>query len=110
MVINVILFVFGMFMDATSIVILLVPMFMPIILKLGIDPVHFGILVAINTSIGTITPPVGAGMFVICRVANISIGTFTKHVIPLLIPLLAVLLLVTFWPQMVMFLPNLLSK
>jgi hypothetical protein len=87
--------------------ILLVPVLMPLIRTLGIDPVHFGVMFTLNLMIGLITPPVGMSMFIACRIANIQIWEFAREVWPFVIALIGVLLVVTYFPSVVLFLPNL---
>lgn len=107
--INVLLIFLGMFIESLALLILLVPMLIPVILSAGIDPVHFGIIVILNLMIGILTPPMGMALFVVSRVGNIPIEVITRGVIPFLIPLIVSLVLITLFPQIVLFLPNLLS-
>jgi len=96
----------GCFLEAIAIIVMTIPVVVPVIKELGIDPVHFGVIVAINMSIGTITPPLGIAMYVITDIAKISIQTFAKAILPFMVILLATLAIVTLCPQLVMFLPN----
>lgn len=108
MIINVLLLVLGMFMEGTPTLIILTPLLVPVITNLGIDPIHFGIMMVINITIGGVTPPFGTVMFVVCSVLKLSVSKFIKEIWPFLIVLFIVLLLVTYFPQIVLFLPNLL--
>ena len=97
---NVIFLIAGCFMDATSAVLIFTPLFLPVALTLGIDPIHFGAVMVLNLSIGLVTPPVGINLFVGCGIANISLKDISLAVIPLIIACLIVLLLVTYIPQL----------
>jgi C4-dicarboxylate transporter DctM subunit len=79
---------------------------MPLITKLGIDPVHFGIIVTVNTAIGQLTPPVGVCMFISCGIAKITIAEFTRECAIFISALIVVLALVTYLPSAVMLLPD----
>jgi len=106
LLINLILLVLGAILDATPAIILIVPILMPVILKLGIDPVHFGIITTINLAIGMSTPPVGVTLFVSSSLTKTPITKVVKPMIPIWLILIAILLLVTFVPQISLFLPN----
>ena len=97
---NVIFLIAGCFMDATSAVLIFTPLFLPVALSLGIDPIHFGAVMVLNLSIGLVTPPVGINLFVGCGIANVSLKDISIAVIPLIIACLIVLLLVTYIPQL----------
>jgi tripartite ATP-independent transporter DctM subunit len=107
LVLNVILLVLGCFLETLSLMILLVPVLMPLIKTLGIDPVHFGVMFTLNLMIGLITPPVGMSMFITCRIAGIQVAEFAREIWPFVIALVGVLLVVTYFPSVVLFLPNL---
>ena len=81
----------------------------PIIIKLGIDPVHYGIIVILNLMIGNLTPPVGPVLFVVATVWRCSIFQ-SRHTFPFILPLLVVMLLITHIPQIVLFIPNMFVK
>jgi tripartite ATP-independent transporter DctM subunit len=110
LMINLFLLIVGCFMEALAALIILVPVFLPVIQSVGIDPVHFGLVMVLNLMIGTITPPVGIVLFVVARVAKLPFETVTKATVPFLIPLIAVLLLITIFPQLVLWLPNLVFR
>ena len=97
---NIIFLIAGCFMDATSAVLIFTPLFLPVALSLGIDPIHFGAVMVLNLSIGLVTPPVGINLFVGCGIANVSLKDISIAVIPLIIACLIVLLLVTYIPQL----------
>jgi tripartite ATP-independent transporter DctM subunit len=105
---NLFLLFVGCFMETIAAITILVPVFMPIIAKLGIDPVHFGIVMVLNLMIGLLTPPVGMVLFVLQKVAKISFEATVRAVLPWLIPLLATLVIVTYAPTAVLWLPSML--
>ena len=86
-------------MDATSAVLIFTPLFLPVALSLGIDPIHFGAVMVLNLTIGLVTPPVGINLFVGCGIANVDLKEISMAVIPLIIACLIVLMLVTYVPQ-----------
>lgn len=106
-VINLILLFVGIFMDMTPAVLIFTPIFLPVITRLGMDPIHFGIVMVLNLCVGLCTPPVGSVLFVGCGVANISIQKVIKPLLPMFGAMLIVLLLVTFWPALTLWLPSL---
>lgn len=110
MVLNVFFLIIGTFMETTAIMIIMVPILMPLVKVLGIDPVHFGVVISINLLIGTLTPPVGVLMFTTCGIAKVSVMDFVKAVWPFYISLIAVLASVTYLPQVVLWLPSLIIK
>ncbi len=105
--INVFLLAVGCFMEALAAMIVLVPVFMPVIQSVGIDPVHFGLVMVLNLMIGTLTPPIGIVLFVVARVAKLPFEAVTRATAPFLIPLIVVLILITLFPELVLFLPRL---
>lgn len=107
LIINIILLIVGIFMDMTPAVLIFTPIFLPIVLDLGVDPVHFGIMMTFNLAIGLCTPPVGSALFVGCSVANISIDKVIKPLLPFYAALFLALLAVTFIPQISLLLPQL---
>ncbi|WP_040977773.1 TRAP transporter large permease [Oceanobacillus jeddahense] len=104
---NVILLIIGTFMDITPAVLIFTPIFLPVATSIGLDPVHFGIVIAFNLCIGNITPPVGSALFVGASVANVKIESVIRTLVPYFIALIVMLLAITFIPQLSMFLPNL---
>jgi C4-dicarboxylate transporter DctM subunit len=97
----------GMFLESFSAVIVFMPILFPLALDFGIDPLHFGILATVNLSIGYITPPYGATLFVACGISEQSVRAVSGQVVPILIAMLMVLLVVTYWPASVLWLPRL---
>jgi tripartite ATP-independent transporter DctM subunit len=106
LVINVFLLVVGCFMEALAALVILVPVFLPVIKTLGIDPVHFGVVMVLNLMIGTLTPPIGIVLFVVARVANLPLERVTRATAPFLVPLVTVLGLITVFPGLVLVLPR----
>ncbi|MEX0720983.1 MAG: TRAP transporter large permease subunit [Balneolaceae bacterium] len=107
LMINVILLLVGTFMDMTPAVLIFTPIFLPIVMELGIDPVHFGIMMILNLSIGLCTPPVGTVLFVGVGVAKTSIVKVVKPLMPLFIAMIVALMLITYFPQISLWLPEL---
>lgn len=105
--INLILLFLGCFMEGLAIMLLTVPIFFPIIVKLGIDPVHFGVMMTLNLMVGLITPPVGMVLYAMSSIAKVSIADLTVELWPFLISIIVVLVLITYMPAMVTFLPSL---
>jgi TRAP-type C4-dicarboxylate transport system permease large subunit len=105
-IVNLLLLIVGCFMEALAALIILVPVFMPVIKAVGIDPVHFGLVMVLNLMIGTLTPPVGIVLFVVARVAKLPFEQVTRATAPFLVPLVIVLILITVFPELVLFLPR----
>ena len=103
---NVFLLFVGCFMETIAAITILVPVFMPILARLDIDPVHFGLILTLNLMIGLLTPPVGMVLYVLQKVARISFERTVAAVLPWFFPLLAVLALITYVPQVVLWLPQ----
>ena len=106
LLINLTLLFVGIFMDMTPAVLIFTPIFLPIVTQLGIDPVHFGIIMILNLCIGLCTPPVGSVLFVGVGVANTSIHKVIKPLIPLFLAMIVSLLLVTYIPALSLWLPS----
>ena len=105
-IINMILLFVGIFMDMTPAVLIFTPIFLPVVRELGVDPVHFGIMMVMNLCIGLCTPPVGSVLFVGCGVAEISISKVIRPLIPLFLAMVVALLLVTYIPALSLWLPR----
>jgi len=110
LLINIILLIFGTFMDMVPAMILLLPVLLPISQGIGVDPVHFGIIMTVNLSIGLITPPVGTCLFISSGIAKVPLTKMAKSVMPFIAVMIVVLLLVTYVPSIPMFLPDLYSQ
>lgn len=98
LLVNILLLGLGMFIEGTAIMIILVPLLKPVVLQLGIDPVHFGLIMILNLSIGTLTPPVGTVLLLVCNLSRVSIPAFIRDGWPFLLAILVALLLVTYVP------------
>lgn len=107
LVINIILLIAGTFIDTTSALVIFTPLFLPLVQAMGIDLIHFGLVMAVNLTIGMCTPPLGVCLFVAGSIANVSLKDQMKDLLPMLGVLLVVLLIITYIPSTVTFLPNL---
>ncbi|HKU87079.1 MAG TPA: TRAP transporter large permease [Casimicrobiaceae bacterium] len=107
---NLLMLFVGCFLEPTAAILILVPVLLPVVQQLGIDPVHFGLVMVLNLMIGLLHPPMGMVLFVLARVANLSIEKTTMAIVPWLIPLLLSLILITYVPQIAMWLPHLLMR
>lgn len=107
LLINLLLIVAGMFIEGSATIILLTPILVPVILKVGIDPVHFGIVMVFNLTVAGVTPPLGTLMFTTCTITGVSISSFIRASVPFYIVLFVMLLVLTFLPQLSLWLPNL---
>lgn len=107
LIINMILLFVGMFMDITPAVLIFTPIFLPVVVELGIDPIHFGIIMIVNLCIGICTPPVGTLLFVGVSIAGTTIEKVIKPLIPMFVVMILVLLLITFWEDLSLWLPRL---
>jgi tripartite ATP-independent transporter DctM subunit len=105
--INVFLLVMGTIFESLSLMIILTPLLAPVMQKLGVDLVHFGLILVINIGIGGITPPVGTILYTVCAITRVPVAEFSRDIIPFLVALIGVLFFVTFIPSIVLFLPNL---
>jgi len=110
LLINALLLFVGTWLDLSPAVIIFTPILLPIVQRLGLDPVHFGVIMVVNLAIGLFTPPVGVCLFITCGIAGISIAETVRAFVPFLIAMILVLLLITYVPPLVMFLPNLLMR
>ncbi|SMP60379.1 TRAP transporter large permease [Anoxynatronum buryatiense] len=109
MIINIILLIAGCFIDAVSAYYILMPIFLPILNIVGIDLLHFGVVMTVNLAIGQITPPVGVNLYVACGIADIGINRISKSIVPFLVASLVALLLVTYLPILSLGLPALMG-
>lgn len=107
-VVNILLLIAGCFMEPTGIVLILAPILFPIAVRLGIDPVHLGIIMVVNLEIGMVTPPIGLNLFVTAGITKMSIGEVVHVALPWLSVLLVFLVITTYVPIMSLWLPNLL--
>lgn len=108
LLINLLLLFVGTWLETTAAIIIFTPILLPVITAIGVDPVHFGVIMVVNLAIGLFTPPVGVCLFIACGIAGISISESLKALFPFFIATLLVLLLITYVPELVTFLPDLL--
>ena len=106
LVINILLLVVGTFMDMTPAVLIFTPILLPVVTKLGVDPLHFGIIMILNLCIGLCTPPVGSVLFLGCGIGKTSIDKLIKPILPFYSAMIVVLLIITYFPQLSLFLPK----
>lgn len=107
LIINMVLLIVGIFMDMTPAVLIFTPIFLPVVIKFGVDPIHFGIVMIMNLCVGLCTPPVGAVLFIGCSVADVRIEQVVKPLLPFFAAMIVSLLLVTYIPQLSIWLPRL---
>jgi tripartite ATP-independent transporter DctM subunit len=108
LLINVFLLIVGMFIEGNAAMLVLIPIFMPMVQALGINDVHFGMVFIFNMAVGSLTPPMGTVMFTTCSITGAKIGDYIRESVPFYLVLLFCLLLITYIPQISLFLPNLL--
>jgi tripartite ATP-independent transporter DctM subunit len=108
LIVNALLLLVGCFMEGIAAMLILIPILVPVAMKLGIDPVHFGLVFVLNLMIGTVTPPVGVVLYVVSNIARISFERMSRAIVPFLIPLFVVLAASTLWPPLTTWLPQLL--
>ncbi len=109
LIINVILLIAGCVMEMIAIMLITVPVFLPVLVSVGVDPVVFGVIMVLNLMIGLLTPPFGLNLFIVQKIANVKLTTLIKDVMPFLAVLLVILVLMVFFPGLITFLPDLLS-
>lgn len=107
LMVNLLLLVLGAFLEGSTIILVILPVLLPTAVALGIDPVHFGVVAVLNIMIGLVTPPYGLLLFMMMRIANISMSELLRDVYPFLAVMIGALALVTLWPDLVLYLPRL---
>ncbi len=105
LMINILLLIVGTFMEALAAIIILVPLLLPIVTQLGVDPIHFGVVMVLNLAIGFVTPPVGVNLFVASGISNVKLASIARAAFPMLGLMILVLLVVTYFPPLSLFLP-----
>jgi C4-dicarboxylate transporter DctM subunit len=110
LLVNVLFLVVGCFMETLAAIIILSPILLPVMLKIGVDPIHFGIIMITNLAIGMVTPPVGINLFVGSRIGGTSLEGASRGALPFLAVMIVVLMVVTYVPEVSLWLPNLLMK
>jgi C4-dicarboxylate transporter DctM subunit len=106
LLINIFLLVLGLFLEPLAAMILSLPVLVPIALQIGVDPVHFGIIVVLNLVIGLVTPPVGLCLFIVCGISKVSLEDVSRAALPMIGICIFVLMLVTYFPELVLTIPN----
>jgi tripartite ATP-independent transporter DctM subunit len=107
LLVNLVFFIAGMFLDSTTATLLIVPIIAPPVVAAGVDPVHLGLIVVFNLMIGLLTPPMGLALFLICDIAQISMRSLLRAMLPFYVPLLATLAAITLWEDLVLAIPRL---
>jgi C4-dicarboxylate transporter, DctM subunit len=107
LLVNLILLLLGCFLEGSTIILVILPVLLPTAVALGVDPVHFGVVAVLNIMIGLVTPPYGLLLFMMTRIAEISLMELVREMVPFLVVMMGALALVTLWPDMVLFLPRL---
>jgi len=110
LLINVFLLFVGTFMETTASLIILTPILLPLAIKVGIDPIHFGLVMVLNLVIGLITPPLGVCLFIACSIAKITLDQIVKAILPFLIAAISILFLVTYIPELSLWIPRMVIK
>lgn len=110
LILNILMIALGCVMEAGVLIILLTPLFLPIAEVIGIDKVQFGVMMVLNLMLGVVTPPIGMGLFVTSEISGVKVEKLMKSILPFLIPLIIVLLLVAYIPNITLWLPNLIIK
>jgi TRAP-type C4-dicarboxylate transport system permease large subunit len=109
-IVNIILLIVGAFIDMSPAIVIFTPILLPVMRSIGIDPIHFGIIMQVNLCIGLCTPPVGSVLFVGMGIAGISIQEILKPLLTFLFPMVIVLFLITYFPILVLWFPHLLFR
>ncbi|MGM8213662.1 TRAP transporter large permease [Virgibacillus sp. W0430] len=109
LIINLFLLIVGMFIDTISAIVILTPILLPVVTSIGMDPIHFGIILVMNLAIGFVTPPLGVNLFVATTVGKVSFEAIVKAMVPILIMMIISLLIVTYFPPLSTWIPNKLS-
>ena len=107
LLVNVLLLVLGAFLEGSTIILIILPVLLPTAVALGIDPLHFGVMAVLNIMIGLVTPPYGLLLFMMTRIANVSLSELVREAFPFIVVMVGALALVTVWPGMVLLLPRL---
>lgn len=110
MLVNILLLFVGTLVNASAAVVILVPILFPVAMSFGINPIFFGVLMIVNLAIGCITPPVGLDLFVVCGITKLPIEKVTKAIFPYLVVLILDLLVITYFPQIILFIPTILGR
>ena len=96
--VNVALFIIGMFVETSASIVVLAPLLLPVAVKFGVEPVHFGVIMVVNLALGMVTPPFGVNLFAACAVAKLSVEQLIKPLVPFVVVVLICLIIITYWP------------
>lgn len=107
--INVLLLIVGTFMETNSAIIILTPILLPIVTQIGVNPIHFGVIMVLNLAIGFITPPLGANLFMASQVGNVKFDNICRGIIPWILVMIVVLMIITFVPEITLALPQMMN-
>jgi C4-dicarboxylate transporter, DctM subunit len=107
LLVNLVLLVLGCFLEGSTIILVILPVLLPTAVALGVDPVHFGVVAVLNIMIGLVTPPYGLLLFMMTKIADVSLTALLREVVPFLVVMLGALAVVTLFPDLVLFLPRL---
>jgi tripartite ATP-independent transporter DctM subunit len=110
LLINIVFLVLGMFIDTSTITLVFIPMVLPLVKSLGIDLTHFGVMIVLNMMIGLTTPPFGVLLFIVSGITKVPLQLIIKDTLPMIVVLIIVLFMITYIPEIVLFLPNLLGQ
>ena len=106
LLINILLLIIGTFMETTASLFILTPVLLPLMLKIGVDPLHFGVILVLNLVIGLTTPPVGVCLFVACAIGQTNLERLSRAILPFLVASIAVLIICTYWEGLIMAIPK----
>lgn len=109
LLINLLLLIVGTFMETNASIIILVPILLPVVTQLGVNPIHFGVMMVLNLAIGFVTPPLGANLFMACQISDITFDEIAQKIVPFIAVMVVVLLIITFVPQISLWLPQMLK-
>jgi C4-dicarboxylate transporter DctM subunit len=105
LLVNILLLIVGTFMETTASLIILTPVLLPLMTRIGVDPLHFGVIIVLNLVIGLTTPPVGVCLFITCPIAETSLERISRAIVPFLLASIAVLFVSTYWQSLIMAIP-----
>ena len=106
LLVNLILLIIGTFMETTASLIILTPVLLPLMIQLGVDPLHFGVIIVLNLVIGLTTPPVGVCLFIACSIGKTRLETLSRAILPFLLASIATLMVCTYWADLMMAIPQ----
>ncbi|UCD72350.1 MAG: TRAP transporter large permease subunit, partial [Syntrophobacterales bacterium] len=104
--VNIILLIVGTFMETTASLIILTPVLLPLMIQIGVDPLHFGVILVLNLVIGLTTPPMGVCLFIACAIGKIKLGRISRAILPFILVSIMVLVIATYWESLIIFIPK----